>query len=287
MDLSYELARLRIIHVSPAATYRVKAQLLDHAPGAVAPDPAEMVRTCARRIEALLEDRLGASGPDLKTKAESVRMKLGPYLTEQLLELATAQTGVTDLKQIQNISDEAPLGVLRLVPDKPRHSFLSALRGPKPRTVAGVVQKILVSDGGQLALLDVDGRLVELHSQKIQIDCGDYVVVPACYGDQAFSYHNESKQLGSKTGPVFMKWLASGAAVILAGLTVVVLAMLYATSVWREHPGGGHVIAAWIGSFVTLCVGAVVVWAGIFIIWIGAFADYIGLTKKPVKCVQA
>jgi len=67
---------------------------VDDSPLAI-PDRNEAIVTCARRIEALLEDKLGASGIGLDQKIESAAGRIPPDLRSELRSIAASQKAIS------------------------------------------------------------------------------------------------------------------------------------------------------------------------------------------------
>ena len=73
--------------IDPVEYHHSLSRLLDASPD-VAPDQIETILTCVRRIEALLEDRLRASGDDLDRKVVSRADRIPPDLQTDLRSIA-------------------------------------------------------------------------------------------------------------------------------------------------------------------------------------------------------
>jgi len=94
MNLGDELFELKSkrskSRIGPVEYYLSLARLIDASPDAD-PAPYEFTLTSVRRIEALLEDRLAASGRGLNEKIESVANRISPDLKSELHYIAALQ----------------------------------------------------------------------------------------------------------------------------------------------------------------------------------------------------
>ncbi len=245
------------------------AYRLDRSPSAPLPTPDDVIRTSARRIIALLEDRFGASGTDLRAKAESVRKKLGSDLTDRVITLADAEAGLAGLDEPMRMAEQILMDVVQVAPRPVAFRPL--------RSFSGVVSKVLISDRADSAELDLEGRLLTLRSPNIRIDPGDRVTVRLLLTDQAIAYFNETKQLGSTASTVFAKFLAVGIIAVLLGFTVIAISLLQAGSVWFGHSGALYRLIVTIGILLAVCVGAAIVYLGLFVVGFGTLAGTLGL----------
>lgn len=250
--------------LSPAAFYRELIHLLD-APEAGRADAA---LDPVRRIEALLEDRLGARGADLGEKADSVRSWLSPELLGRIHTIAR-ESGVaasSGRELAEGLRRDAHAALLELAGTA---APTQATRAGSIESVRGTVRKIRYSERGtgveQVALMDIDGRVVELRSSwDIHIEPGDQVIVAGRDKYMANLYYNESRRTGSKLPKHgFWKFTVGGGAVLAAGLTVIVVAI--ASAIADGHPGLG-----WSKYLITALVGAAVAFLGLVVVIFGA-----------------
>lgn len=284
VNLAAELDRLRMQRtagaITEAAYYRVVAHLLDSSPDAPPSTPEDAVVTCARRMEALLEDRLGASGSGLAEKAGSARDRLPAELLESLREIARLSEAIgrdleyrlADPTGFLARCDHTLVDLLHHLPPAKPTTFLKGLApGPMPHHLTrGIVQKIRPDKGDRCrhtALLEVDGRILQLESPAaIQIARGDHVVLLGLDSDKATSYRNESTGATGRFAPEsFWKVAAVGGVVALAGLAAVVLAATMGVENWREGWGlWKYLLFALVGAALAF-IGLLVTVVGIMV----------------------
>ncbi len=266
--------------ITEAAWYRVVAHLLDSRPDAPPSTPEDAVVTCARRIEALLEDRLGASGSGLSERAGSARDRLPAELLERLQEIAWLAEAIgrdpeyrlADPTGFLARCDHTLVDLLHHLPPAAPTTFLKGLVPvPMPHHLTrGIVQKIRLSESDRrphTALLEVDGRILQLESPgAIQIEQGDRVVLLGMDRDKATSYRNESNgAVGSFIPEHFWKLAAGGGVVALAGLAALVLAATMGVQNWREGWGlWKYLLFALVGAALAF-IGLVVTVLGIMV----------------------
>ncbi len=255
--------------ITEAAWYRVVAHLLDSPPGAPPPTPEDAVVTCARRTEALLEDRLGAARDRLPAELLE-RLQEIARLSEQIVR--DPEYRLADPKGFPARCDGTLVDLLHHLPPAAPTTFLKGLvPGPVPHHLTrGIVQKIRLAESDRrphTAILEVDGRIVQLESPgAIQIERGDRVVLLGIDSDKATSYRNESTgAVGSFLPEHFWKVAAVGGVVALAGLAALVLAATMGVQNWREGWGlWKYVLFALVGAALAF-IGLVVTVLGIMI----------------------
>jgi hypothetical protein len=295
MNLGDELSELKAQRsagrIGPVEYYQSLARLTDVSPDAI-PDPYEFILTSIRRIEALLEDRLGASGVGLDQKVESRADRIPPDLRSELLAIAALQTAISrgettgsvEISGLQSRCAHALVRTLRLAeaasPQDPSIRIKAFLPAWARR---GVVRKVRHSQrpilpGRRLleyvALMDIDGRLEMVTSgSPLQIECGDWVVVAGRADHEPNLCCNESRPSGNKRKSyqaVPLVLAAAGALAALAGGAMVCLAL----------SGAAH--SHWDLLVIGRC--AALVLAGVLTSWIGLwFATIMGQVARMAR----
>lgn len=280
MSLGDELFALRnqrsTSRIDPVEYYESLARLLDVSPDGV-PNQFETILTCIRRIEALLEDRLGARGVDLDRKIESTSDRIPPDLRSELRSIAGLRKAMShgdilnraENGALQSKCENALFKTLRLAetvsPPDPSiriKAFLPtwARRGVV-RNVRQSQRPLLPSGRGveYLALADIDGRLVVITSGlPLQIERDDWVVVAGRADHEAVLYYNESRPSGKRrkryqtTG-----WALTGlgALATLAGGAMVYLALIRAAPSHWDIPLIGRCAALVLAGVLTSWIG--------------------------------
>ncbi len=279
-ELKSQRSRSRI---GPVEYYQSLARLIDDSPDTIQ-DPNEFIHTSARRIEALLDDRLAASGRSLDQKIESAdRIPLD--LRSELHDLAALQAainrgetpGPAEISDLQIRCAHAVVKTLQLAESTSPPDSNIRIKAFLPAWARrGVVRKVRHSQrqtlaGGRylqyLALMDIDGRLETVTSAlPSRIECGDWVVVAGRADHEASLFCNESRPSGKKRkGYQTMAWAlaALGSLAILAGGVMVCVALARATRSRWDLPVIGRsaalvlagVLTSWIGVwFATVMV---------------------------------
>ncbi len=251
MNLGDELFELKTRRskgrIGPIEYYESLARLVDASPDAI-PSRDEAISTFIRRIEALLEDRLGASGIDIEQKIESRARCIPPDLRSELRGIAALRRAIS---RGDTLSPVEISGVPRRCVYALHETLLlaEAVSPPDPNirhtgfppvwVRRGVVRKVRHSQRQilpgwsrlvqYLALMDIDGRLLMITSPPPpRIECGDWVVVAGSADHEASAYYNESGPSGNKKkGRQTMAWALAAlfALASLAGGAVVCLAV--------------------------------------------------------------
>jgi hypothetical protein len=280
MNLADELHDLRTKRsegrIGPVEYYEALARLVDDSPDAI-PDPAEAFFACVRRIEALLEDRLGASGAGLDWKIESRADRIPPLLRAELRSIAASQAALAsgytlspvEIGGLQIRCARALIDTLRLAltvsPPDPSIRIAAFL---PPWATRGVVRTVRHSQRPiragwryleHYALTDIDGRLVVIASTSpFRIECGDWVAVAGNADYEVGLFRNQSRPSGSKREwHQRTAWVlaALGVLVTLAGGATVCLALSRAA---HSH---------WHALLIARC--AALALAGTLMSWIG------------------
>jgi hypothetical protein len=227
--------------IGPIEYYESLALLIDASPDAMQgqDDP---IFTFIRRIEALLEDKLGASGIDIEQKIESRADRIPPDLRNELRCIAALRRAINRGDALSPVE----IGVQTRCAHALRQTLLLAASASPPRSMVfpppwarrGVVRKVRHSQRQimpgwnfveYLALMDIDGRLEVITSnQPPQIECADRVVIAGSADHKPGLYHNESRSSGNEAkGYQTTAWaLAAFAALAtLAGGTMVCLGL--------------------------------------------------------------
>jgi hypothetical protein len=216
MSLGDELFELRTQRskgrIGPIEYYESLARLIDASPDAFQGRDSGIF-TFIRRIEALLEDKLGASGIDIEQKIESRADRVPPDLRNELRCIAELWRAISrgdalspvEISGVQTRCAQALRALLH------RTAAVSPPRStafPPPWAKRGVVRKVRHSQrqilpGGNVveyvALIDIDGRLEMITSPPPpQIECGDRVVIAGWVDHRPVLYHNESRSSGNK-----------------------------------------------------------------------------------------
>ena len=264
-DEIFELSTQRSSgRIGPVEYYLSLVRLIDAASDAI-PDPCELISASVRRIEALLEDRLAASGLDLDQKIESAAGRIPLDLRSELYDVAALQTA---LQTAISRGERPSPGEIDGLQSRCAHALAKTLQvaeatapqDPNIRITAflpawarrGVVRKVRHSQrqirpGGRhleyLALMDIDGRLETMASASpSQIECGDWVVIAGRADHEANLFYNESRPSGNKRQRYqTLPWVlaALGALATLAGGVIVCLALSRAAhSGWHLLPIG-------------------------------------------------
>lgn len=280
MNLGDELFELETqrstSRIGPVEYYLSLARLIDASPDAI-PDPYEFILTSVRRIEALLEDRLAASGHGLGQKIESAADRIPTDLRSELHYIAALQTAISrgeppspgEISGLQGRCAQALVKTLQLAeaasPPDPTIRIKAFLPAWAKR---GVVRKVRHSQRQilpgwrhlqHLALMDIDGRLETITSASpSQIECGDWVVVAGRADHEASLFYNESRPPGNKRKRYqTMSWVlaAFGTLATLAGGVMICLALTRAAH------------SRWDFLIIGRC--AALVLAGVLTSWIG------------------
>jgi hypothetical protein len=295
MNLGDELFELKTqrstSRIGPMEYYLSLAWLIDASPDAI-PDPYDFILTSTRRIEALLADRLAASGHGLDQKIESAADRIPTDLRSELHYIAALQTAISrgeppgpgEISGLQSRCAQALVKILQLAetasPPDPTFRIKAFLPTWAKR---GVVRKVRHSQrqirpGGRhlqhLALMDIDGRLETITSASpTQIECGDWVVVAGRADHEANLFYNESRPFGSiwkRYQTTAWVLAALGCLGTLAGGAMVCLALSRAA---HSH-----------GDFLLIGRCAALVLGGVLASWISLwFATMMGQVARTAR----
>ena len=244
---------------------------------------SELILTSVRRIEALLEDKLAASGHGLGQKIESAADRIPTDLRSELHYIAALQTAISrgeppspgEISGFQRRCAQTLVKTLQLAAASPPDPTIRIKAFLPAWAKRGVVRKVRHSQrqilpGGRhlqhLALMDLDGRLETIASASpSQIECGDWVVVAGRADHEANLFYNESRPTGNKRRYQTTSWMlaAFGALATLAGGVMICLALTRAVHSRWDLPTIGRcaalvfagVLTSWIGLwFATMMV---------------------------------
>jgi hypothetical protein len=296
MNLGDELFELKTQRskgrIGPIEYYESLARLIDASPDAIQGRDGGIF-TFIRRIEALLEDRLGASGIDIEQKIESRADSIPSDLRNELRCIAALRRAIgrgdtlspVEIDGVQGrcaialretlllaeaVSPPDPsIRIKGLLPTWARRGVVRKVRHSQRQILPGwnVVQ--------YLALMDIDGRLEMIASPPPpQIECGDWVVIAGWADHEPVLYYNESRSAGNKTNRrQLTMWVlaALGALATLAGGAMVCIALGQAT---HSH---------WDLLLIGRC--AALVLAGVLTSWIGIF--FAGMMTSMARLARA
>ena len=296
MNLGDELFELKTQRskgrIGPIEYYESLARLIDASPDAIQRRDGG-VFTFIRRIEALLEDRLGALGIDIEQKIESRADSIPPDLRNELRCIAALRRAISrgealspvEISGVQRRCAQALRETLLLAEAVSPHDPSIRIKGLLPIWARrGVVRKVRHSQRQilpgrsvvqYLALIDIDGRLQMITSPPPpQIECGDWVVTAGWADHEAVQYYNESRSVGNKTKmsqPAMWVLATLGALATLAGGAMVCLALSQAA---HSH---------WDLRLIGRC--AALALAGVLTSWIGLF--FAGLMTNMARLARA
>ena len=262
------------LNLADAARWRVLAGRLDDP---AERDPSDDVRCHVSRLEALLEDAFDASGRDLGEKTDSVRSRLSSDLRMELSAICGMQPGAAGSEATEAVCARCERAVGHL---------LCAAADAQPGTadgslayrqwmlrhpgIRGVVRKICKYDDGlqHVAVMDLDGHLIELRTSKIiRMDRGDRVVLMRRGKHDATEYYNVTKKIGFEppSNRALNNFLSVGAAICIAGIAGIVVSALLAI----RHIHGRNDLTVLLGYLVIVVPSAIAACIGFFLLVIG------------------
>jgi len=283
MSLGDELFQLRHLKssgaIGPVEYYQSLPRLLD-APSdgcAVAASQTDVFLRCVRRIGALLDDRFGASGADLRQKMDLCWRRISAGLRVKLVRIAAIERqlhdgtccAVADMSGLAEgclealtqtlreavAASPAPPRVNLNVPVRVTRGLVRGLRHSKHR----ILPKYRALQ--YLSIVDLDGRLEMITSQSpILIDPGDQVATAGWTDNEAEMYYNESKRVGSRGSPRTLRLATmAGWAGALSGVVLILkMIVLFGLDIHFVHSGRSLVKHASLGA-----LGIVVAWIGL------------------------